>query len=283
MKITGLSSLSIGDANSKVNLNVCSLVHAASFEVNALVVPKITAPMPRFPINISSFSYLQGLPVADPKFHETSKIDILLGADIVPSILRSGLKNGPKNSPIAINTVLSWVLSGKTPVQSSQEVRVNHLSLDETVLPSEELPTIPRLTEEQQGQQQVPNANCYPPQHSIKMTDSKKIINSIYTELRDEKDIVNLDHVPSIPTLGVQWTPSSDTSTLVINAMTNSNPVTLRTATGETERSITKLGVHIIHIYWGYIHNLCVRFRIQNVQNIIWRVVVFNFILQKTL
>lgn len=154
IKITGLSSSSIGSAKFKVSLNLSSLTQGASFSVDALVVSKVTAPMPKLPINISTFSYLRDLPLADPKFYEPNQIDILLGADVVASIIRAGLKNGPKNTPIAQNTVLGWVLSGRTLVKSNQanEVSVHHINLEEIIQrfwEIEELPNQRHFTKEE--------------------------------------------------------------------------------------------------------------------------------------
>ncbi|XP_021963617.1 uncharacterized protein LOC110859062 [Folsomia candida] len=154
VKITGLSSSCVGSSKFKVNLNLSSLSQGSSFSVDALIVPRVTAPMPKLPINISSFSYLRGLKLADPKFNEPRQVDILLGADVVASIIRPGLKNGPKNTPIAQNTLLGWVLSGRTLVKStdSAEVTVLHNSLEEVIQrfwEVEELPSQRHFTQEE--------------------------------------------------------------------------------------------------------------------------------------
>lgn len=54
-----------------------------SFEVTAIVVPKVTCDLPFHPVPFSSsWRNLYDIPLADPNFGQPSRIDILLGVDV---------------------------------------------------------------------------------------------------------------------------------------------------------------------------------------------------------
>lgn len=61
----------------------------------------------------SHWDHLEGLTLAEPKYFEPGKIDLLLGANVYADILRSGLRKGPRGSPIAQETAQGWILSGE--------------------------------------------------------------------------------------------------------------------------------------------------------------------------
>ena len=67
-----------------------------SVEVTALVVPQVTSKTPTYSIE-PTFD-LPDLEYADPNFFESSSVDMLLGGDIYPTILRKGVKNRICNS-----------------------------------------------------------------------------------------------------------------------------------------------------------------------------------------
>ncbi|XP_041448462.1 uncharacterized protein LOC121404014 [Drosophila obscura] len=55
----------------------------------AYVLPELAGNLPSYPIPLSALRDLPNLPLADPTFYESSQIDVLIGADILPSILLS--------------------------------------------------------------------------------------------------------------------------------------------------------------------------------------------------
>lgn len=81
--------------------------------MTAVVLPKVTCDLPvsRVPFDLS-WTHLSGLPLADPSFGEPQRIDILLGVEVFVDVLRQGRRTGPAGSPIAVETVLGWVLCG---------------------------------------------------------------------------------------------------------------------------------------------------------------------------
>ncbi|KAM7352871.1 uncharacterized protein ACRADG_005225 isoform 1-T3 [Cochliomyia hominivorax] len=54
------------------------------------------------------------LHLADPTFYQPSEINIILGADIFPRLIKSGLQHETVGSPMAQDTVLGWTIIGLT-------------------------------------------------------------------------------------------------------------------------------------------------------------------------
>ena len=70
--------------------------------------------------------------MADPNFNVTGRIDLLLGIDVFTRILLTGRHEGSPGSPVALETLIGWVLCGD--VQSSNSyssaVTVCHTLID---------------------------------------------------------------------------------------------------------------------------------------------------------
>ncbi|XP_070142306.1 uncharacterized protein [Drosophila kikkawai] len=59
-------------------------------ETAAYVLPQLAGKLPSYPIPRDLLKGLPDVPLADPTFFESSEIDILIGADILPSVLLGG-------------------------------------------------------------------------------------------------------------------------------------------------------------------------------------------------
>lgn len=90
-----------------------------SVHVEALIVPTITECTPQQQIVPGKWAHVVNLPLADPTYHIPGEIDILLGADILPSVLLERKISGECGEPMAIETVFGWILMG--PVSSHGE------------------------------------------------------------------------------------------------------------------------------------------------------------------
>ncbi|KAH8323651.1 hypothetical protein KR059_011224, partial [Drosophila kikkawai] len=62
-------------------------------ETAAYVLPQLAGKLPSYPIPRDLLKELPDVPLADPTFFESSEIDVLIGADILPSVLLGGSKN----------------------------------------------------------------------------------------------------------------------------------------------------------------------------------------------
>lgn len=84
--------------------------------VDTLIVPQITGLTPQTPITNGKWTHIENLPLADPSYHLPGQIDLLLGADMFPSLVLTGQRRGQTGEPMAMETIFGWVLVG--PIQS---------------------------------------------------------------------------------------------------------------------------------------------------------------------
>lgn len=85
--------------------------------IDAVIIPSITSCQPAHRVDISSLHLPDHDAVADPTFHVTGQIDILIGAGIFYELL---LKEQIQlNGPILQNTRLGLVVAGAIPVASA--------------------------------------------------------------------------------------------------------------------------------------------------------------------
>lgn len=112
----------------KVSLEIQSVHYKYSNCIQAFVLHTLTTVLPEKPVVIEIWPELRNLPLADPSFSTPNKIDVLLGADVFSDILLDGLVKGPPGLPIAQNTQLGWILSGRvTTSVTPTMVRCNHV------------------------------------------------------------------------------------------------------------------------------------------------------------
>ncbi|XP_011171556.3 uncharacterized protein LOC105204198 [Solenopsis invicta] len=100
------------------------------------------------------WDHLADLTLADPNSSSTDPIDLIIGADIYPDIMRDGVRRGSRGQPIAQETIFGWIVQGRTPLSNSSRrtITVQHCTIAESVsLDSElrrfwEIEEIPRHT-----------------------------------------------------------------------------------------------------------------------------------------
>ncbi|KAL7290923.1 hypothetical protein TKK_0015650 [Trichogramma kaykai] len=102
-------------ARSSVQFTVGSLIESAcSIHVPALVVNEIADKLPSRQVMSGNYPHLDGLKLADPHYGKPRKVDLLLGADKFPYIIRPGLRLGPDGTPAAQQSIFGWLLTGPT-------------------------------------------------------------------------------------------------------------------------------------------------------------------------
>ncbi|XP_055842658.1 uncharacterized protein LOC129909610 [Episyrphus balteatus] len=111
--ILGLSSTEVGYTKGRISLNIHSRFNSSHLFVDAFILDKLTSNLPSKSIDISSWSYISNLELADPSFHIAAPIDILLGGDKLWSIIKDGQIRGPDGYPIAQSTSFGWVITGQ--------------------------------------------------------------------------------------------------------------------------------------------------------------------------
>ena len=90
--------------------------------MEAVELPRISAPLPAFPVPFDrNWRHLTGLRRADVDFGILGPIDILLGLDTFSRIILHVQRKGPSEITSALERRFEWVLSGTTQVEYSQQ------------------------------------------------------------------------------------------------------------------------------------------------------------------
>jgi len=90
----------------------------------AYVLNQLAGNLPSCPIPQQFLRDLTKLPLADPKFYESAQIDILVGADVLPSILLIGTRPNICGSLLGQETVFGWILTGPVPAPRENQISV---------------------------------------------------------------------------------------------------------------------------------------------------------------
>jgi hypothetical protein len=87
--------------------------------VSSMVLPSITGDLPRSSFDPSVKNKYSNLALADPNFDVTAPIDLLLGADIFPSVMSGRQVVVYKSLLTAFGSCFGWILIG--PVAPLEE------------------------------------------------------------------------------------------------------------------------------------------------------------------
>lgn len=132
--VNGLVS-GVGDGQSRIKSMVVfdlESLHDSEFSirVNAFVLSSLTSFLPSSKTSVMNWSEVENLPLADPKYGQPSKIDVIVGVEVHSEIMLNGLLRHPsKMGPIAQNTKLGWILSGRMAPQELTNTRMINLHL----------------------------------------------------------------------------------------------------------------------------------------------------------
>lgn len=141
LPVSGIGENSAGTCRKETKIEVMSCYDSSiKLEINAVIMKRISSDLPNRKFDISKWSYIEGLQLADPKFNERGQIDILIGAEYYFSLLLDENKiQGPEGHPSAINTIFGWILSGPivTPLEESNRLQIftiiNEVNLDKSL------------------------------------------------------------------------------------------------------------------------------------------------------
>ncbi|XP_075159311.1 uncharacterized protein LOC142232399 [Haematobia irritans] len=135
-EVTGLGGGAVTRCSQIAFLTIGSILNNNfTVEIDALVVCDVTGDVPTHSFDTSLVDQLPNLEYADPNFFHTGPIDILIGGNLYPLILREGVKHGILGSLVAQQTVFGWIVTGPANDRDSgRVVRVSHctrVSIDE--------------------------------------------------------------------------------------------------------------------------------------------------------
>ncbi|XP_075157820.1 uncharacterized protein LOC142231087 [Haematobia irritans] len=111
-RISGLGGTTLENSSRVCHIVLKSRKTDFKVHTSALVVSNLKHLMPSSPTNISNWNELNRFDLADPNFYKPGPIDMLLGSDIFPSIIKSGVGKNVAGSLLAQNTEFGWIISG---------------------------------------------------------------------------------------------------------------------------------------------------------------------------
>lgn len=111
--ISGLSGVSVVNVQGRVECTVQPrFASEPVFSIHAWVLPNITANLPRKTLPSVLKNKYSNLALADPSFHVSSPIDVLLGGDVYASIMDGRKFSIGDDLPAAFSSVFGWILIG---------------------------------------------------------------------------------------------------------------------------------------------------------------------------
>ncbi|XP_055584842.1 uncharacterized protein LOC129737707 [Uranotaenia lowii] len=127
-------------------------------ELECLVIPKVTGPIPSTNIDITDWHFPHGIQLADPNFFKPDKIDLLVGAALFFNIVKTGHLILDPCLPELRESYLGWLVTGTLTSKSNYEpIQYAQLASVESIENSitrfwelEEVPTAPKTTAEEQ-------------------------------------------------------------------------------------------------------------------------------------
>ncbi len=91
----------------------------------AVILPQICSSLPLKEVNTKNWHIIDNIKIADPNFNRPGAVDVLLGADIFPYLLRDGRLVGNSDEPIAINSIFGYILMGKINIPQEPIISVS--------------------------------------------------------------------------------------------------------------------------------------------------------------
>ncbi len=163
--VSGVCGTTASRSRWMTNIRLNSQVNTSYIDLELYAVPKITDTLNRLNDRSQSFnwSHISGLRLADPFYCEGGEIDILIGADTAPYVIKPGIRRADRNSPVAQETIFGWVITGNVittdtlPKQSSITINSVTCEISDTLRKFweiEEVPSQQSLTQEEEACEQ---------------------------------------------------------------------------------------------------------------------------------
>ncbi|XP_075158038.1 uncharacterized protein LOC142231308 [Haematobia irritans] len=154
-RISGLGGTLLENSSRICSLKLRSRQSSFSLETVAIVVSNLNHFMPSSTHKIGSWEGLNQIELADPLFYKAARIDMLIGSDILPCIIKSGVRKNIAGNLLAQESEFGWYISGPQNPRciTTFAAWVSHSdnSLNDQVRrfwESEEIPSDPQQSEE---------------------------------------------------------------------------------------------------------------------------------------
>ncbi|XP_030765371.1 uncharacterized protein LOC115889501 [Sitophilus oryzae] len=119
------------------------------YSLEFIILNEISDNLPINSLPVEQFSKFSQLPLADPNFHLSKPVDILLGADIYGFLITGNKLLSDPDQPVALETIFGWIITGRVKT-SSVSLSVNsyfltsYASLDQSLQRFWELEDVPQ-------------------------------------------------------------------------------------------------------------------------------------------
>ncbi|KAL7726119.1 hypothetical protein ACLKA6_002589 [Drosophila palustris] len=120
VKVNGLASSRITEVTTAMFICLRSRLDSqVKYNVQVYILPRVSHKMPDRQISEDMLPHLKNLCLADPNYFVPQGIDMLLGSDIYDELMLSEVHRGPTGAPLAQNTTLGYIVSGKISRRAS--------------------------------------------------------------------------------------------------------------------------------------------------------------------
>lgn len=126
ISISGINN-TVSRASQTARIKLQSRTNTFNASIDCIVTEQVTERLPGFNLKRSRFEIPRNLELADPKFHVSSDIDLLIGAELFWQVLCIGhIKESP-NHPRLQKTLFGWILAGRMTQGSNIPRRVQSM------------------------------------------------------------------------------------------------------------------------------------------------------------
>ncbi|XP_076299894.1 uncharacterized protein LOC143218549 [Lasioglossum baleicum] len=119
----------LAKARGRVTLDI-STGEGDTLKVSAIVLSKLSGYALGRTTQQCTWSHLQGLKLADPYPAKAKPIEVLLGADVYPAVIKEGVRKGTVNEPVGQLTIFGWIITGLAGSSAS----ISHVQVHQAVV-----------------------------------------------------------------------------------------------------------------------------------------------------
>ncbi|XP_075157916.1 uncharacterized protein LOC142231183 [Haematobia irritans] len=140
--ISGLGGRVLENSSKLCSVTLKSRKSNFRLRVTAVVISNMNHFMPSTQTRITDWSDLDKLDLADPSFFRPAQIDMLIGSDVLPFVLKSGVLRNISGNLLAQETEFGWIISGSQTTRSVSSF-ASFVSLNEDLRKFWELEEVP--------------------------------------------------------------------------------------------------------------------------------------------
>lgn len=134
ISISGINNTAM-KATRVAQVRLQSRISSFTRTIDCIVTERVTNKIPAYTIKRNSFDFPRNLKLADPHFHETSDVDVLIGADLFWELLCIGQVRASREHPMMQKTTFGWILAGRFGNHSpTHNVQAFHASISNSQL-----------------------------------------------------------------------------------------------------------------------------------------------------